>query len=70
MEQFTETVQVKKGDSITIQAQGYTFTGTVISADFYNETGYYIEFSTPTSYHYWKQRYDGGKIVALNGVNV
>lgn len=58
---------VHKGDHITIQAQGTTISGTVLSATFWGGTdGWYIEL-TPDygGYSYWKQGFDGGDIQAV-----
>lgn len=56
---------IKKGDTVTVNAQGIRVTGTVHSADNYGDTGWYIELTgadVPGGYSYWKQRDDGGFI--------
>lgn len=65
--------EIKKGDLIKIKAQGITVIGEVYSAEYYDPEGYYIEVTranVPGGFSYWKQRYDGGKIVSINGKNI
>jgi hypothetical protein len=65
--------KVNKGDVVTIDAQGLLVTGTVYSADWWESGGWYIELTNanvPGGYSYWKQRYDGGDLVIVNGVKV
>lgn len=71
--QFGAPFTISKGDRITIAAQGIKVTGTVLNADWYDPEGWYIEMNeanVPGGYSYWKQRYDGGKIVAINGKDI
>lgn len=67
-------MKISKGDVVTIAAQGIKVTGEVLSADYWGEKdGWYIELTkanVPGGYSYWKQRYDGGKIVSINGKKV
>lgn len=63
-------IEVNKGDSIEVKAQGITVKGEVRSADYYDDAGWYIEIinaNVPGGYSYWKQRDDGGYIAKLNG---
>ncbi len=64
-------VTVNVGDSITIEAKGIRVTGKVYSVDFWGgNDGWYIELvnaNVPGGYSYWKQGFDGGSIVELNG---
>lgn len=63
--------EVRVGDEVTIKAQGLTITGKVLSADWWGyEDGWYIELQSKKGYHYWKQNYDGGKLIAINGQEV
>lgn len=60
---------ITPGDQITIAVQGTTVQGRVISAHWFGPSdGWYIEMTTttvPGGYSYWKQRWDGGDIVAI-----
>jgi len=62
---------INKGDTVTIKAQGITVTGTVLSAEHYEDSGWYIEMNNtnvPGGYSYYKQRYDGGEVVSVISV--
>lgn len=64
--------EINKGDQVTIKAQGITVTGTVCETPhwFGEEDGWYIEMTkanVPGGYSYYKQRYDGGDVVKING---
>lgn len=62
-------LKIQKGDTIKIKSQGTTAEGTVLSADYYGERdGWYIELEAP--YRYWKQGFDGGYVVEVNGQQV
>lgn len=57
--------EIKKGDKVTIKAQGIKVTGIVYSATFYNNEGWHIELieaNIPGGYSYWKQNQDGGTV--------
>ena len=62
---------IKEGDRVEIKAQGITVTGTVDSANNYNQWGtkpdcWYIELTSDSgNYHYWKQGVDGGTVRLL-----
>ena len=64
-------VEVKKGDSIVIKAQGLTVRGKVATVDNYGgDDGWQIEITeanVPGGYSSWKQRFDGGHIAEVNG---
>jgi len=61
---------VNKGDTVVIAAQGIRVRGEVMSAEYNGpRSGWYIELinaNVPGGYSYWKQRYDGGKLVSVN----
>jgi hypothetical protein len=66
-------VTVNQGDTIVVEAQGMKVKGRVHSASFWGgKDGWYIEIvdAVPTGYSYWKQGYDGGRIVEVNGKRV
>jgi hypothetical protein len=67
-------LKVVKGDVVVIKAQGITVKGEVLSADYWGDKdGWYIELTkanVPGGYSYWKQRFDGGKLVEVNGKEV
>jgi len=56
--------RLKKGDQITIKAQGQTIAATVITADNFGPgSGWYIEYNDLNGrYGYWKQGQDGGTV--------
>jgi len=61
------TIKLKAGDRIRVKCQGQTITGTVLTA--YNwkvipedPDDWYIEFTGPNGYAYWKQGVDGGQV--------
>jgi len=60
---------IHPGDQIIVAAHGTTVQGTVISAHWFGSSdGWYIEMTratVPGGYSYWKQRWDGGDIVAI-----
>lgn len=61
---------INKGDDITIKARGLTVTGKVHSVNWFEDAGWYIEIeeaNVPGGYSYWKQHYDGGHVVSVNG---
>ena len=64
---------VKVGDTVTIEAMGFTTDGTVVYADYFKGDGWDIEFSNASNpkvqggYGHWKQYFDGGQLVAING---
>jgi hypothetical protein len=68
----TKGLEVKAGDEIAIKAQGMVVTGTVYDANYYErDGGWYIEVSPANvGYSYWKQSYDGGRIIRLNGKEI
>jgi len=58
--------KINKGDDVTIKAQGITVKGDVLSAEYYEDGGWYIELinaNVPGGYSYYKQKYDGGNVV-------
>jgi hypothetical protein len=69
-----EKISINKGDILTIAAKGILVTGQVYSANYYGESdGWYIELTNanvPGRYSYWKQGFDGGKIIAINGKQI
>lgn len=66
--------RLEKGTEVKIQAQGITVTGLVKSADNWGtETNpnWYIEVvGYREGYRYWKQNYDGGQLVEVDGKKV
>ena len=65
--------KLEVGDKIS--AQGYTFEiAEIISQDYWGDYiednpdwdwGFYCEFLDPKgNYHYWKQQFDGGRVIA------
>lgn len=66
-------VAVNVGDKIEIAAQGIIVRGIVVSADWYDSAGWYIEVDNANvdgGYSYWKQREDGGRITKVNDVKI
>lgn len=64
--------KIEKGTPITIVV-GMTFcSGTVLTADNWGEDGgWYIEFTDSNgNYRYWKQRYDGGHLIEVDGLSL
>jgi hypothetical protein len=67
-------MEIRKGDLVTIRVKGREITGRVTYA-YFDEgleegEGYWlIELDVPGGC-YWKQRFDGGEILALNGEEV
>lgn len=62
-------VTVKKGDRVTINAQGIRVTGTVVNVYHWGADGWDIETTdanVPGGYSRWKQNQDGGEIVQVN----
>ena len=67
-------MEIRKGDKVTIQVKGKEVTGKVIYAWFdegiEEGEGYWmIELDVPGGC-YWKERYDGGKVISVNGKEV
>lgn len=58
-----------KGTLVEIHAQGLKIKGSVITADYWSDReGWYIELTDSYgTYRYWKQRYDGGRLVSIDG---
>lgn len=70
MAKNNQGTEISVKDTVTIRgARGSSgdVTGEVISADWYEETGWYIELIHAGGYGYWKQRDDGGQVIAVNG---
>ena len=66
---------VVEGDRVTIGSQGMRVTGTAIYADWsrLSDGGWDIEMMECDicgGYSHWKQYYDKGRIVSVNGVEV
>ena len=59
---------LKEGDRVKIELRGnYAVEGTVNSANWYNDGGYYVEMTDDNgSPHYWKQIYEPGDIYKWN----
>jgi pyruvate/2-oxoglutarate/acetoin dehydrogenase E1 component len=67
---YTTALSIKDGDRVTIKAQGITVTGTVINAEHYDQSGWYIDMvdaNTSGGVSSYRQRDDGGQVVAING---
>lgn len=66
--------KIEKGTEVVIKAMGMTVKGTVLTADNWETAeapNWYIELTdTKGQYRYWKQKYDGGQLVEVNGVKV
>ena len=66
-----QNLKIKKDDTVSIKAYGCVISGKVISAEHNDVNGWYIELRTDYGgYNYYKQLYDGGKVVQVNGVDV
>jgi hypothetical protein len=72
-EEHKVKLEIKKGDLVTIRVKGRETTGEVIYA-WYDEgiegEGYWLIELDVTGGCYWKQRYDGGEVIAINGKEV
>ena len=60
---------LEKGDRVKIELQDYAVEGIVLSANWYDDGGYYVEMKDDKDgYHYWKQIYEPGDIFKwMNG---
>ena len=69
---YETTDVIKKDDEVTIEVVGLTATGKVLSAWHGNDCGWYIEMldNRTGEYRYYKQVYDGGYVVKINGNRV
>jgi hypothetical protein len=64
---------ISVNDNIVVAAQGLRIRGDVVSVNYYDEAGWYIEITNanvPGGYSYWKQRDDGGHVIEINGISV
>lgn len=61
---FEDLGKAEVGDSLYVKYCEYVI-ARIIMAEYYgSRDGYYIEFyDTHNQYHYWKQCYDGGRLV-------
>jgi hypothetical protein len=64
--------RLENGTEVVIKAIGGEVKATVLQADNWGgEDGWYIEMVDSTGqYRYWKQGYDGGSIISVNGKEV
>lgn len=54
---------LQEGDLVKIILEnGYQAQGKVISANWYDDGGYYVELKGPKGYHYWKEIDEPGMI--------
>ncbi len=67
---MTKQLQIRKGSRITIEARGRRITGTVTYVDYDRRVGYDIELidaNIAGGYSHWKQQFEGGRIVEVDG---
>ena len=73
-EEHKVKMEIRKGDLETIRDKGRETTGTVPEANFdegiEEGEGYWLIELVVSGGCYWKQRFDGGEIIALNGKEV
>jgi len=69
---YTKDIYLEKGDKVRITTPSGWATGTVISASWYEDAGWYIELNVEEAslgwelgYSYYKQRDDGGTVEKL-----
>lgn len=60
--------EIKKGDTVKIKVGYKALEGIVLTAAHYGKNGWYIELKDKnTGYEYYKECYDGGRVVEVNG---
>ena len=73
-EEHKVKLEIRKGDLVTIRVKGRETTGRVTYA-YFDEgleegEGYWLIELDVTGGCYWKQRFDGGEVIAINGKEV
>jgi hypothetical protein len=59
------SMTIDRGDIVEIELDVRRFKGEVLSANYLDGEGWYIEMLIDGSYRYWSQKHDGGKLISI-----